>query len=178
MKMKTNFRLAFLAVCLCAPTVAAHAQDTTTSTTTTTTTEMSTMETSAMPSTTMMSSMPIMTMAPSATVVRRYVDMDGNISAADVRFSDGMGRGQTRQLRFAPVLMMGSEAAVAYRLGGGGMMAMSDSNLIAPPSYDPDASQDMMRGTVMAAGNTTGGMPSLGLTIEEMIAGGYKTGTK
>jgi len=106
------------------------------------------------------------------------MDIDGNISAADVRFSDGMGRGQTRQLRFAPALMMGSEAAMSYRLGGMAMMPMTESNLMAPPSYDPDASEDTMRGVIMPAENTTGGMPSLGLTTEEMIAGGYKTGAK
>lgn len=159
-KISNNFAIA-IAFCITCSGGIAHAQDT------------------------MMSNEPMTTMAPmtmtpvpSATVVCRYLDSNGNLSSVDVRFSSGTGTGETRQLRIVPALVVTSEAAAPYRLGRALTVGLTDSSIRVPASFDADASKDMMKGIVMTTGNTTNGMPMYNMTTEEMLAGGYKSGAE
>lgn len=163
-KISKNIALAAAFCGVCSLSGIAHAQDA--------------MMSNEMPMTTMSPMTMMMAPVPSATVVRRYIDSDGNLSSVDVRFSSGTGVGETRQLRIAPALVTTSEAAAPYRLGRTLTIGVSDSSVRVPASFDPDASKDMMRGVVMPVGNTTNGMPMYNMTTEEMLAGGYKSGAE
>lgn len=112
---------------------------------------------------TMMNADPMMmqSMQISGSVVRRYIDRDGNITAIDVRTANGV-----QQMRFSPA--MPASEMMNYRMGA--MVNPTGMTTMGVLRYDPDGSMTANSGAMMMKGNTTGAKS----VVEEdgMMSGG------
>ena len=116
-------------------------------------------------------------MQMSGSVLRRYTDEQGNISAIDLLTADGV-----RQVRFSPA--MPASEMLNYRIGT--MVSPTGMSSMGVLRYDPDASMTVASGKMMMKGNTTGGksvvaengnMPMMSdksMTNGKMMKGMYK----
>lgn len=87
-------------------------------------------------------------MQMSGSVLRRYTDLQGNVSAIDLLTADGV-----RQVRFAPA--MPASEMMNYRIGT--MVSPTGMSSMGVLRFDPDASMTVASGKMMMKGNTTGG---------------------